>query len=66
MNEHEFTQALDTWCADVRAEALRIFADGALEAECIGLAINVVESRRKKLHVARQRFNPLPATIARN
>lgn len=52
----EFQDHVIAWTRDVQAEALRLFESGVHAQEAIGLAINVVESRRRKTSADRVRF----------
>lgn len=58
MTREDYEQLIDRWCADVKAEAIRLFESGTLPQETTGLAINIVESRRK--HETAKRAELLP------
>lgn len=58
MTRDDYERLLDLWTQEVKAEALRLFEDGALIQECTGMAINIVESRRKRTAAEQQRFAP--------
>lgn len=62
MTRDAYESLITAWCVDVKAEALRLFESGVLEIECTGLAINIVESRRRKTQAALQRFAPQQPT----
>jgi hypothetical protein len=58
MTRAEYDAVISDWVRDVRDEALRLWESGVDEIDCTGLAINVVESRRRKTAKALQRLNP--------
>lgn len=58
MTLDDYTRLINDWCVDVKAEALRLFESGVDPTECTGLAINIVESRRRKSAKARAAFAP--------
>lgn len=48
MSLADYSKTVHEWCLDVEATAVDLFKGGVHPQECTGIAINIVESRRKK------------------
>ena len=48
MSFAEYADTIHKWTLEVERTALEMFESGVHPQECTGLAINIVESRRKK------------------
>ena len=44
----DYSDTVHQWCLEVETQAIALFESGVHPADCTGLAINCVESRRKK------------------
>jgi hypothetical protein len=60
MNALEYAETIRQWCAEVETTANELFATGVHPQECTGLAINLVESRRKKKGQEQAALTPPP------
>ena len=63
----DYEELVHLWCGDVERQAIELFRSGVQLQDCTGLAITLVESRRKKTSADQSRLAvPAPFPIVRN
>ena len=56
MNDEQFARAVDRWIADVKDEALRLYADRVPFEHCLPIAISIANAKRRSWTRRQQRL----------
>lgn len=52
----EYSEVIHEWCIEVERQGVELFKSGVAPTDCTGLAIQLVESRRKKKSAEQSRL----------